>query len=121
MRRVALKQASDIKDVEIPKHWADLPDSTDPKADLVWAYNNQRHIKKRSGKDSVIYWGRCTDPPGNGSFSKLVLADVSFTKFQEMFDKATGFISEGDSESVKHERKSIAEIRAVLKKFVGQE
>jgi hypothetical protein len=105
-------------DLVLPGTWSELPESTDSKQDMIWAYNNLHCIKDRPGKAPLIYWGRCTLPPTRASHGMLSFAAENRHKFMsEMVPKATGQTSDENSEGKRGERKAIAEIEAILGKI----
>lgn len=101
-------------DLQFPVAWESLPESNDLRADLLWAYNNSVHIKKRAGKDSLIFWGRCSTPPGKGSHVQLSFYDTNLVGFQTMLQKALGVSDESDGEKQRGERRAVAEVRKIL-------
>jgi hypothetical protein len=114
-RQEGIEAARD-PDLQMPAAWKDLPESADPRPDILWAYNNQIHIKERQGKASLIYWGRCSEPPTRASHAQLSFAASNQAKFQERLDRATGQDeNEGDSE--KAERRAVGEIETILSKM----
>lgn len=109
-------------DLLIPESWADLPKAVtaaDIKAELLWAHANERNIEQRPGKTSLIYWGRCSDPPTCSAQSVLEFADTNHAKFMEQIFRLT--VDEDpdkdDAELVREEKKSIAEVQRLLEKF----
>ena len=93
--------------------------AADIKAELLWAHANERNIEQRPGKASLIYWGRCSDPPTCSAQSVLEFADTNHAKFMEQIFRLT--VDEDpdkdDAELVREEKKSIAEVQRLLEKF----
>jgi hypothetical protein len=104
-------------DLQMPPEWANLPESTDPRGDLLWAYNNHMHIKRRPGKESLIYWGRMTTPPTRAASAQILFYDSNPKGFQDRLDRAVGEGDTADPELRAEARRQIAEINRILEQF----
>jgi len=107
-------------DLQMPASWKDLPESTDMRADLLWAYNNMLHIRRREGKSSLIYWGRCSEPPSKGAHVRLSFADSNLAAFLQAVDRATGLNVATNEEDQRGERRAVEEVRKILTSFKGE-
>jgi hypothetical protein len=108
-------------DLRIPEAWHDLPESTDPKPDMLWAWNNVIHVVKIPGKSDKIWWGRMTTPPTRASFDFILFYDSNPTAFRQELRKYLGNQDATDPELVTEEKRSIAEVRKVLEAFKAKE
>jgi hypothetical protein len=113
------KEAQDNNDpaLVMPAHWANLPESTDPRPDVLWAYNNYMHVEERPGANSRIYWGRMTDPPTRAAPLQIRILVSNPMKVQDLMHKAASKEETTDPEQEREERRSVQEVRKILATF----
>ena len=105
------------------KFWSDLPNSTDNRADWLWASSNLNRCRQTfpgTDKPPVIMWGRANKRPPSAQAEFWL--ESSLTDLKAFYDRANAALKVADENEAEAglgagERKSIAEIEKILVKF----
>lgn len=101
----------------VDEAWPDLPPSTDPYRDAMWAYNYAGVIvKDREGASSTIHWDRAPKPPSLGVDHWIKMRVRDFKDYRDKMAKFTSGV-DGDGDLEKKERRSIQEISDLLERM----
>jgi len=104
----------------LPASWpSPLPDTATWKDELEWAYQNGFFVIAEKATGAVQYhWDRArTPPPSQGALVLMKLQAESRQKFMDLLGKAKSGGDDDETEGVRREKRSIAEIEAMLQKL----
>jgi hypothetical protein len=103
--------------MEVPFMWGEIPASAPFEKEVEWVYQNRvLVIDERGGGKVVFRLDRATTPaPSNGALGMLEYSATNLKGFMDLVAKAKfNAVEEEDTEFVKREKKSIAEISRIL-------
>jgi hypothetical protein len=107
--------------VSIPREWGELPSSAPYEQEVDWVYQNFSLVvvETKTSPGYKLKLGRAKGPaPSQGTIGLLQWAAGNRNSFfKDVVPKVKKGVEEDDTELVKRERKSIAEIKAMLERF----
>lgn len=104
---------------EPPAEWGELPDNASQVEEVKWVYANYMRVVRRTreGHDRVQLKSASCPAPSHGTFTLLNFAITNQAGFLNLWQKVCKDKTEGEEEQVKKEKKSIAEIRAIIEQM----
>lgn len=104
---------------DLPGDWPELPANASMGVELAWVQANRlRVVTEKPGKATRVDLGKAISPaPSWAALGWLETSIRSYAKFLDAAVKVGGGEDEGESAVMKRERKSVEEVRALLREM----
>jgi hypothetical protein len=103
---------------DLPEGWPELPANASPQAELAWVQANRlRIVDERPGRKTLVSLAKALTPaPSWSALGWLETSIRSYAKFIDVSAKVVG-TTDDEGDVIKRERKSVDEIRALLREM----
>ncbi len=108
---------------ELPEDWPELPENAAMSAELAWVQANRlRVVTERPGRATIVDLRKAKRPaPSLAALGWLETSIRSYAKFLDAAVKVGGGEEEGEGAVMRRERKSVEEVKALLKQMEAAE